>query len=140
MFSGCYALSMFSAPKYAKEIFGWMFYYCYNLKECNVPLANAISFNAFAGCSKLQSLSFMSLSTIASSAFIKCSSLESVYLLYSSLCKLAAANAFYYTPMFHSSYLGHYGSIFVPASLVDAYKSATNWAVYADRITAYVEP
>jgi hypothetical protein len=35
-----------------------------------------------------------------------------------------------------STLTGSFGSIYVPASLVDAYKSATNWATYADRITA----
>jgi hypothetical protein len=35
-----------------------------------------------------------------------------------------------------STLTGSFGSIYVPASLVDAYKSATNWATYANRITA----
>ena len=35
-----------------------------------------------------------------------------------------------------STLTGAFGSIYVPASLVTAYKTATNWATYADRITA----
>lgn len=35
-----------------------------------------------------------------------------------------------------STLTGSFGSIYVPASLVTRYKAATNWATYADRITA----
>lgn len=34
-----------------------------------------------------------------------------------------------------STLTGSFGSIYVPASLVNSYKTATNWAKYADRIT-----
>jgi hypothetical protein len=38
-----------------------------------------------------------------------------------------------------STLTGTFGSIYVPASLVNAYKSAANWSFYADRITAIVD-
>jgi hypothetical protein len=41
--------------------------------------------------------------------------------------------------MSDSTLTGAFGSIYVPASLVSAYKSATNWVTYADRITAIPE-
>ena len=47
---------------------------------------------------------------------------------------LQNTNAFINTPISNSTYLGYYGSIYVPSSLVDTYKSATNWATYSDRI------
>jgi len=56
----------------------------------------------------------------------------------SSVATLNHVNAFYSTPMSLSSYTGSFGSIYVPASLVNAYKSATNWATYSSRITAIV--
>jgi hypothetical protein len=37
--------------------------------------------------------------------------------------------------MSDSTLTGSFGSIYVPFSLVGAYKTATNWATYADRIT-----
>ena len=43
------------------------------------------------------------------------------------------------TPIKDSSYTGTFGSIYVPASLVDAYKTANYWSDIADRITAIVD-
>jgi hypothetical protein len=54
----------------------------------------------------------------------------------SSVVTLSNVTAFANTPISASSHLGTFGSIYVPASLVDAYKSATNWVTYAARITA----
>lgn len=58
---------------------------------------------------------------------------------YPSVVPLGNKSVFATTPMSLSTYTGSFGSIYVPASLVDAYKSATNWATYADRITAIVK-
>jgi hypothetical protein len=60
----------------------------------------------------------------------------SLTLTNSSVAKLDDINAFGGTPMSTSSYTGSFGSIYVPASLVDVYKSATNWTKYAARITS----
>jgi hypothetical protein len=76
--------------------------------------------------------------SIASGAFGNCSNLTTLKLRYPVVIKLAHSNIFAYTPMSNSTYTGSFGSIYVPASLVDAYKAATNWATYADRITAIV--
>jgi len=57
------------------------------------------------------------------------------------VCTLSNINAFGSTPIsnYTTSTGGVYGSIYVPASLVDSYKTATNWATYSNRITAIVE-
>lgn len=39
---------------------------------------------------------------------------------------LADINAFNLTPMSSSTYMGYFGTIYVPDTLIDAYKSATN--------------
>lgn len=131
---------------------------CSSLTSVNLPIVTSISFSAFAYCSSLTSVSMPALMSVGNSAFMHCSSLtrislpvtayigqcafsnctslESVYLLRSSKCTLGTA-VFTSTPMSLSSYLGRFGSIFVPASLVNEYKSATNWVTYADRITSY---
>jgi len=72
-------------------------------------------------------------------AFYGCNNLIKFINYYSSVATLAQANAFASTPMSESTYTGSFGSIYVPASLVDAYKTATNWATYADRITSIPE-
>jgi len=38
------------------------------------------------------------------------------------------------TPIHLSTYLGYFGSIYVPASLLASYKTATNWATYSNRM------
>ena len=43
------------------------------------------------------------------------------------------------TPMVNSTYTGSFGSIYVPASLVDSYKASANWSALSDRITAIIE-
>jgi hypothetical protein len=43
-------------------------------------------------------------------------------------------NVFDSTPMTKTSYLGYYGSIYVPSSLLASYKTATNWATYSSRM------
>ena len=62
-----------------------------------------------------------------------------LYLLSTSVVTLSNKNAFTLTPMSNSTYTGNFGSIYVPMSLVSAYKTATNWATYSARIAAYEE-
>ena len=121
---------------------------CANLTTVNFPYCSLISSSAFAYCKKLSNATFgeaIRLSSLSSAeikayAFGQCSTLTNLTLYYPIVATLANVNAFSYTAITHSSYAGGtFGSIYVPASLVDAYKKATNWATYADRITAIPE-
>lgn len=110
------------------------------LQEINLPACNYIMSYAFSNCTRMSKVILPTCSKLSgANIFIRCYSLSQLYLLSSSVCSLTNTNAFQNTPMSVSSYLGYYGSIYVPSSLVDAYKSATNWSYYSDRITAYVE-
>lgn len=121
-----------------RTIESYAFNGCNVLSDISFPVCTSIMQRTFGSCSALTVASFPSLRLIGSYAFSGCTALESLYLLGSSVCSLSA-NAFTSTPMQWSSYLGHFGSIFVPASLVDTYKSATNWVYYSSMITAYTE-
>lgn len=121
------------------------FQYCYNLTSASFPACTSIGSAAFSRCSSLTSIYFgkdipsTSTSTkayIDPYAFRYCSKLTNLTLYYPSVATLSNINAFQNTPMSVSTLTGSFGSIYVPASLVAAYKSATNWATYADRITA----
>ena len=68
-------------------------------------------------------------SYIGGGTFASCSSLSSVTIGYSSVCKLNYRNAFASTPISSGT-----GSIYVPASLVSAYKTASEWSYYSSRI------
>ena len=79
--------------------------------------------------------------TIQASTMTNCRKLLSLYLLASNVYSLVNINAFGSTPIStYTTYTdGVNGSIFVPASLYDAYISATNWATYADRFVSLTD-
>jgi hypothetical protein len=116
----------------------YAFAHCNKLSEVTFPVCRTIGPSVFRNCSNLTTATF-SASYIQSSAFTGCSNLMSFTNMYTSVAALASSKVFYSTPMSTSSYTGAYGSIYVPASLVAAYKAKTNWTVYADRITSIPE-
>lgn len=121
------------------NIAGNAFRACEKLTVISFPVCESVGYQAFYSCYRLTTVSFPLCSYIENMAFYYCTRLESVYLLSTSIIRLNAPDAFFITPISNSTVLGYFGSIFVPASLVDAYKSAPNWSYYSDRITAYIE-
>lgn len=108
------------------------FYYCSNLTSVSFPACKNIGDNAFGYCSKLTSVSFPVCTNIGSSAFQNCRTLSSFTLGASTVCTLSNSNAFNSTP--YAGYSSHFSGtpyIYVPASLVSAYKSATNWTYFS---------
>ena len=137
-FANCASLTTANFPN-VTSIGISVFYSCTDLMSANIPNVLTIGSGVFANCSALTTASFPNVMSIGSHAFRNCTSLVSAYFLSSSVVTLASTSVFQYTPMSTSSYTGSFGSIYVPASLVDSYKTAKNWSVYADRITSYVE-
>ena len=133
VFQGCRSLQSANFPV-CISIGNGAFYNCRSLQSVSFPVCSFISDEAFYSCRSLQSVSFPVCSFIGSNAFNYCTSLSAIYLLASTVCKLSHSNAFNNTPMSLSSYLGYFGSIYVPLSLVASYKAATNWTYYIDRI------
>ena len=126
-----------------KTLSSYTFESCSKLLSVDCPMCTYV-YRAFSYCS---SLAFVTLGStlqsdstytpiIYSSAFQNCSKLETLNLYYNSIATLSNTGVFAGTPMSNSTYISKFGSIYVPASLVDAYKSATNWTTYANRITA----
>ena len=135
------------------------FYLCSSLSSISTPLVQSISYRTFYGCSSLTSiylpsctvmngtqpfmgcinLSIVDFSvlggSISAGAFSSCYNLLNLYLRGSTVCGLANVNAFYSTPISGrtTSTGGVYGSIHVRASLLDTYKTATNWINYSAR-------
>ena len=114
---------------------------CFKLTSVNFPACTTIGSYAFGYCKSLTTANFPVCKYISSYTFRDCYNLLSLYLRTSSVCTLSNSNAFTSTPIagYTTSTNGVYGSIFVPASLVDTYKTATNWTYFADRITAIPE-
>lgn len=116
----------------------YAFAYCTNLTHVNLPICTHISSYVFLDCVNLVSVSLPSCTRLDYYAFSNCTKLESVYLAGSQICSLPYVQTFYNTPMSNSGYIGKFGSIYVPASLVASYKATTNWVTYSNRITSIV--
>lgn len=112
-----------------KQIDQSAFYHCINLSSVSFPVCTTISSYAFYNCGSLKLASFPSCTRIYSYAFRDCHSLKSIYLTASTRCSLSNSNAFSGTDITSTT-----GSIYVPASLVSSYKTATNWAYFSNRI------
>ena len=137
-FAYCRSLRTVNLPV-CKSINSYDFSNCRSLTSINLPVCSTIGVCAFDYCISLRTLNLPACGSINNYAFQNCSVLTTLILGYSSIVKLANINVFNSTPMSVSTLTGSFGSIYVPASLVNAYKSATNWTTYADRITAIVE-
>ena len=142
-FSHCKRLASISFP-ICSYIGVSAFFNCQTLTSVSFPACTSMENGAFRSCTRLTSADFGGNSTVSkcviySSVFLSCKSLTNLTLRYSIVATLSNINTFTDTPMSLSTLTGSFGSIYVPLSLVDAYKAATNWATYADRITAIVE-
>ena len=129
---------------------------CSSLQSVNLPNCSYVGENAFSSCTSLQSIDLPNCSYVGSFTFYGCSSLQSVNL---PMCEYVGGDAFYtYNNTIDTVYIGTsiskvcqaggaqifannntnggylINKIFVPMSLVDAYKSATTWSNYASKI------
>lgn len=102
---------------------------CSNLETVEFPSVQVVNSYAFKYSSKLDNVELPSAMQILAEAFSGCSALASITLSGRTVCSLANPNAFS-----NSGITSTTGAIYVPADLVDTYKAATNWSVFADRI------
>ena len=148
-FGSCISLSQVSLPM-CSYIGGYAFLYCRSLSQVSLPMCSYIGEAAFDECKSLSQISIPMCSYIGSYAFRYCDSLKQVSLPkcsyignyaflfcyelntitigYSGVCSLGSS-VFYRTQITSST-----GDIYVPASLVNAYKSAKNWSYFSNRI------
>ncbi len=112
---------------------GYVFYGCTALETVNMPSLGTMESYGFQGCTKLTRLDFPSLIRIQAGMFYECESLSSLILRRSDdICYLnSLVQVFDKTPIANGT-----GYVYVPRALVDQYKVATNWSVYADQIRA----
>jgi hypothetical protein len=136
-FYWCSSLTTASFPS-ATTIDQDAFYMCSRLTTVSFPMATTIGDSAFGQCLSLTTASFPNVKTIGGSAFSGCYNLKSLYLTGSSVCTLSNSNAFTSTPIGgYSTSAGTYGSIYVPASLLTAYQTATNWTYFSSRFREF---
>lgn len=136
-FTGCTKLSTVYAPV-LENLGAAAFYSCGSLSSVDFPLVLIINSSVFSSCSNLSVAKFNTVHHVGRSAFYNCYRLKSLYLLSNSVASLAGSNAFTSTPIdgYTAQTGGVYGSIYVPASLFESYKTATNWSYFSSRFVS----
>ena len=124
-FRNCSALAGIELPV-ATSVGDYAFADCHALTKAVLPSVTRILEYTFSTCKALTSIDLPVATSIANNAFNSCTELTSVILrTQSRIVSLPSSNAFIRADK---------AIIYVPDSLVDSYKSATNWSAYADRI------
>lgn len=127
-FENCTKLTSVSLPN-AVDIHANTFQNATSLELIALPSLLTLYTSVFQGCSKLHTIDLgqMTNGMIRNSTFSGCSKLTTLIIRKTdSPCTLSYTTAFNNTPYANE---GSGGEIYVPSSLVDDYKNATNWSV-----------
>ena len=130
----CTEITNTNALSHWSTIGSHTFFYCQSLITANFPVCTSIGSSAFYGCQSLTTASFPVCTRIENGAFNGCSSLASIYFTGTSIPTLNNVDAFGYTPLSNSTYIGKFGSIYVRSSLLNSFKTAANWSQYSARM------
>lgn len=131
VFYYCDSLTSVIFPS-ATRVESYAFYGCRNLSSVYFPSVTRIDSHAFDGCSGLSFIDFPSATNLGSYCFTDCTALTALILRrQNSTCYLSNANAFNSTPIKSGT-----GYIYVPSSLIETYKTATNWKTLAAQFRA----
>lgn len=139
-FRNCYSLTTVNFPA-VTSMGSYAFYYCWGLTTATFSsFVTTMGNSIFYGCSSLTTVRFSEVTTISNNAFYSCQMLLSLYLLGSTVPFLGT-NVFYSTPISnYTAYTGGvYGSIFVRASLYNAFITANGWSIYSSRIVSLTD-
>ena len=127
----CDNLETVNFPK-LKNMGASAFLRCTNLRSAVFPELESGVIRAFGNNNELVSADLSKASGLYSGAFRDCPKLVTVILRkVDGICVLGSTNIFKNTPIESGT-----GYVYVPAALVDSYKAATNWTVYANQIRA----
>lgn len=130
-FAWCSSLRNISLPK-CNSIGASAFSQCFVLKNVYIPECTSIGSGAFAYCSSLATISLPKCNNIKSSAFFRCINLKNVYLNQSSFITLSSSVSRVFDEYGYSTI-----TYYVPASLINTYKSAQYWSAVSSRFSAY---
>ena len=102
---------------------------CSSLNQVSLPVCEHLHHRVFNGCMNLPQISLPVCRYIGYMCFYSCSSLSIITIGFSNVCYLYDSEVFTNTPIASGT-----GSIYVPVSLVDAYKSAQYWSYFSSQI------
>lgn len=129
-FSSCGLLKNASFPS-ATSLGNEAFNNCFSIETAFFPEVTKIQTWVFYSNWKLPLIDLPKVNSIGAGAFYDCRILEAIILRAETMATLSNVSAFTSTPIASGT-----GYIYVPASLVDSYKAATNWSTYAAQIRA----
>lgn len=112
-------------------IAGYAFYNCAKLANMVFPKLIEVPINGCREWTGLVKADFHVLTAIKSNGFYKDTNLEALIIRTPSLCTLASGTVLTSTKIAEGT-----GYIYVPASLLSAYQSASNWSAFASQIRA----
>ena len=103
------------------------------IQSANLSNVTGIGFSSFQDCKSLVrvDVGVKQRNTLRLDTFKGCSALETCIFRADAFLPMDVTSAFIGTPIESGT-----GYIYVPSALVDQYKAATNWTVYADQIRA----
>lgn len=127
-FNNCTAMTSIEIPL-VQSITTQTFYACHSLENLIMPSLKTIGAQGVRNCNKLTIVDVGVCTSIGALSFENCPKLNAVIIRTSSVCSLANVSAFTGTLIASGT-----GYIYVPDSLIDSYKSATNWSTYANQI------
>ena len=154
-FMNCTALTTADFPSVTSISGGYIFQNCISLTTVNFPTATSIDGNAFQGCTALTAVVFPSVTSTGNSSFSGCIALTTVDLPSATniggsngfrdcnslstlilrntdtVCRITGSNTFTNTPIANGT-----GYIYVPAALIEDYKTSSSWSTYSAQIRA----
>lgn len=133
-FRYCPNLESVDLPNLSGTLQTYSFQNGYKLKTVNIPKITAITTSAFQNCEELERLELGNIGSISgTNVFNGCAKLTALIIrrTATSVTTLGNVNTFTGTPIASGT-----GYIYVPATLVDSYKAATNWSSFAAQIRA----
>lgn len=129
-FYGCSNLTSISLPLVTTSG-GNAFTACAQLADVQIPLLTEVTTNMFMSCSSLVKIELPVLQNINQNGFAYSGSFETLILPNTQMCTLSNKNALRLTSIEKGT-----GYIYVPQSLIEDYKAATNWVTYAAQFRA----
>lgn len=129
-FEDCSSIEKISLPLW-EHLNNSMFTDCSKLKRCYAPKAATIGTYVFQRCNSLLTLCFPSAARFETYPFAYCTNLCALILPKTGSVPYLGGSLCLGKVLFGST-----GYIFVPETLMDSYKSATNWSTYASRFKA----
>lgn len=133
-FDGCSSLRLTELPNNLTRMLSGCFYGCTSLALTRLPnivdFSNGTGQNGhFNGCTNIRNIVVPSVTTNLANSMFKNTSLDTIVIERTESVISVGANTFEGTPLQKGK-----GGIVVPENLLNDYKNATNWSIYADQI------